>query len=290
MAHLAPSGNSRAMQPHPRFARQPLIQSAHVRPTSAPCVSRQTACLACVSAAGISDFTARRQIKARPGCRRVTGRGVACRKALGSCVNHPARLSSEDPRGVLSLSDGLTLEPRKLQSREDLDCVSNKYYCCCLVFDARCPGSAHGIHIYAQFTPHASFWANEGKKTTTENYSSNTGSFCSLFAVVSCILPAHVWGCNKRTVKCNTSPYKKGNRRNSKQRPSATVCAATECFPLQQGGIHPGRWRGRGPWGPRQCYTLGPGYLIAPCWASHLLLRRSQCYLISLTYCGSHRW
>lgn len=26
------------------------------------------------------------------------------------------------------------------------------------------------------------------------------------------------------------------------------------------------------PWGQQQCYTLGPRYLIMPCWASHLLL------------------
>lgn len=44
-------------------------------------------------------------------CWRVTGQGVVCSSNFGSCVNHPAWLSSEQPRGVLLLSDGLTLEP-----------------------------------------------------------------------------------------------------------------------------------------------------------------------------------
>lgn len=35
--------------------------------------------------------------------------------ALGSCVNHPAWLSSDLPRGVLSLTDGITVEPRHLR-------------------------------------------------------------------------------------------------------------------------------------------------------------------------------
>lgn len=51
-------------------------------------------------------------------CWQVTGQGVACRNTLGSCVNHPARLSSEHPWGMLLLTDGLTLEPWNQQPRK----------------------------------------------------------------------------------------------------------------------------------------------------------------------------
>lgn len=83
----------------------------------------------------------------------VTGQGVACSSALGSCVNHPAWLSSEHPWSVLSLTDGLTLEPRNLQSkknRQDLGCISNKCYFQYFMDDARWLGPAAGIHLYQQ--------------------------------------------------------------------------------------------------------------------------------------------
>lgn len=99
------SGKSRAMQLHCRFTRHLLIQYSR-----RPCLPViQTACLACVTAVGISNFTPCHQIKRAAGAGGSQDR--VCSSNFGSCVNHPAWLSSEQPRGVLLLSDGLALEP-----------------------------------------------------------------------------------------------------------------------------------------------------------------------------------
>lgn len=81
---------------------------------------------------GISNLTPRCQIKERAGRRQVAGRRGARSGALGSCAKHPAWLSSERPWGVLSLTDGLTLElpgdPRSRPANKtgpDLDYISN---------------------------------------------------------------------------------------------------------------------------------------------------------------------
>lgn len=93
-----------------------LIQYSHVGPQSRLSV-RQTARLACVSAAAVFNLTPACRIKACGWRWQVTGQAALCSGALGSCVNHPARLSSEDPRGVFPLTDGITAEPQNLQSR-----------------------------------------------------------------------------------------------------------------------------------------------------------------------------
>lgn len=61
---------------------------------------------------GIFNFTPCYQIKAWGPCWAVTGHGVVCSSTLGSCVNHLERLSSHHPRGVLLLTDGITVEPQ----------------------------------------------------------------------------------------------------------------------------------------------------------------------------------
>lgn len=77
-----------------------------------------------------------------------------------------------------------------------------------------------------------------------------------LFAGVFCILGVCVWNCNKGTVKCDTSLHNKGNRRNSKQRPTATVwaqlCSGRRNSPRQMAGPRP----------PRPQATLHPGTRI----------------------------
>lgn len=45
-------------------------------------------------------------------------RALACGGALGSCVKHPARLSSDHPWGALSPTNGVTVEPLKATSHK----------------------------------------------------------------------------------------------------------------------------------------------------------------------------
>lgn len=74
----------------------------------------QTACLACVSVVGASSIL-RHAVRSKcgAGAGRSQDSVFVCSSALGSCVNHPAWLSSDHPWGVLSLTDGVTVEPRK---------------------------------------------------------------------------------------------------------------------------------------------------------------------------------
>lgn len=73
------------------------------------------------------------------------------------------------------------------------------------------------------------------------------------------ILWACVWDCNKETVKCNTSLYKKVTGETQSNAPQQQfVLLLSSSSPA--GGIHPGRWRGRAPRGPQA--TLHPGTRI----------------------------
>lgn len=71
---------------HPQL----LIQYALVSSCGHACLSGKTECLACVSAAGMSYFTACCQIKVCAADHRT---GVVCSSAVGSCAKRPGRLS-----------------------------------------------------------------------------------------------------------------------------------------------------------------------------------------------------
>lgn len=163
-----------------------------------------------------------------------------CAQQHAGRVNRRPRLWSGHPWGVISLTDGATVQaPRfhpHLQNRLDQQCAwgtctfrssvgvdsaeakvlpqENAKTRNGLVFKARgCRGDCERLQ-----TPH---------------------KFLRLPFASSLLHPLKQ---QQRGVKCNDCVHK-GNRRNSKQRPTATVCATIE----RPGGIHPGRWRGRAP-------------------------------------------